>query len=243
MFRRSIENQRVINLIDECGHQSHDIQEGRMNVTSHESVLAALENRANRYSNRGSTRGADYNLVSWALDETGTINASLLCNNGENNKRIALAEQQERIRITDLGVPEEVLQVHGITPGSKPDEVIRLIYENVNGINNRLCNNEKVEKAKEIIDDLEADIVAYNEHRLNMQDKQNVNGFSQLFRGGEATISAVVAHNVHENFGKVQEGGTSLMVIGPLTEYIENDQPGKDETGLGRWAILTFKGD
>jgi hypothetical protein len=142
-----------------------------MNVTSHESVLAALENRANRYSNRGSTRGADDNLVSWALDETGMINTSLLCKGGENNERIVLTEQQERIRITNLGVPEEVLQVHGITPGSKPDGVIRLIYKNVNGINNRLCNNEKVEKAKEIIDDLEADIVAYNEHHLNMQDK------------------------------------------------------------------------
>ncbi len=86
MFRRTIENQRVINLIDECGHQSRAIQEGRMNATSHESVLAALENWANRYSNRGSTRKADNNLVSWALDETGTINASLLCNNGENNE-------------------------------------------------------------------------------------------------------------------------------------------------------------
>ncbi len=53
----------------------------------------------------------------------------------------------------------------------------------------------------------------------------------------------VVAHNVHENIGKVQEGGTSLTVIGSLTEYIENDQPGKDETGLGRWSVMTFKGD
>ncbi len=94
--------------------------------------------------------------------------------------------------------------------------------------------------AKEVIDDLEADIVAYNEHHLNMQDWQNVNGFSQLFKGGEALIRSVVAHNVHENIGKLQEGGTSLMVIGSLTEYIENNQPGKDETGLGRWSVMTF---
>ena len=130
-----------------------------------------------------------------------------------------------------------------MAPGSKRDGVIRLIYENVNGINNRLCNNDKVEKAKKIIDDLEADIVAYNEHRLNMQDRHNVNGFSQLFKGGEAAIHSVVAHNVHENFGKVQEGGTSLMAIGPLMESIEHDQAGKDETGLGRWSVMTFKGD
>ncbi len=33
------------------------------------------------------------------------------------------------------------------------------------------------------------------------------------------------------------------MVIGSLMKYIENNQPGKDETGLGRWSVTTFKGD
>jgi hypothetical protein len=33
------------------------------------------------------------------------------------------------------------------------------------------------------------------------------------------------------------------MIIGALTEYIEADQPNKDETGLGRWAVTTFKGN
>jgi hypothetical protein len=64
-----------------------------MNITSHESILASLKNRASRYSNRGFTCGADDNLVSWALDKTGTVDASFLCNNNINNKRIALVEQ------------------------------------------------------------------------------------------------------------------------------------------------------
>jgi hypothetical protein len=57
-----------------------------------------------------------------------------------------------------------------VAPMSKAEGVIRLNYENANGINNKLSNYDKVEKAKGIIDELEADIVAYNEHRLNMQD-------------------------------------------------------------------------
>ncbi len=89
-----------------------------------------------------------------------------------------------------------------------------------------------MEKAKEIHDELEVDIVAYNEHRLNMKDQWNVNGFNQLFKGGEAAIQSVVANNVHENIGQVQEGGTSLMAFGTVTEYLIHDQPGKDETGL-----------
>jgi hypothetical protein len=141
-----------------------------MNITSHESVLAALKNQASCYSNRGTTRGVDDNLVSWALDKTGTVDASFLCNSNENTKQIALVKQQERNGVLELGIPEEVLQIHGVAPASKAEGVIRLIYENVNGISNKLSKNDKVEKAKEIINDLEVDIVACNEHRLNMQD-------------------------------------------------------------------------
>ncbi len=129
-----------------------------------------------------------------------------------------------------------------MAPTSKAEGVIRLNYENTNGINNKLGNNDKVEKAKGIINELEADIVAYNEHQLNMQNQQNVNGFNQLFKGGEVAIQSVVAHNVHKYIGKVQKGGTSLMAIGPLTEYIKHNQLGKDETGLGRWAVIPSRG-
>ncbi len=99
----------------------------------------------------------------------------------------------------ELGISEEVLQVHGVTPPSKGKGVVRLIYENVNGISNKLSNNDKVDKAKEFHDNLEVDIIAYNKHRLNMHDRRNVNGFNQLFKGGEAALQSVVGHNVHEN--------------------------------------------
>jgi hypothetical protein len=100
-----------------------------------------------------------------------------------------------------------------------------------------------VEKAKEVHDELEVDISAYNEHRLNMCNQRNVNGFNQLFEGGKADIHLVVAHNIHEDFGRVQEGGTSLIAFGNTTEYLVHNQLGKDETGLGRWSVMTFKGE
>ena len=55
-----------------------------------------------------------------------------------------------------------------------------------------------MDKAKEVIDELEADVGCYNEHKLNTKHKENRNGFNQFFRGGGAEIRSVVAHNVHE---------------------------------------------
>jgi hypothetical protein len=37
--------------------------------------------------------------------------------------------------------------------------------------------NGKLEKAQQVIDDLQADIVCYNKHRQNLQHKANRNGF------------------------------------------------------------------
>ena len=138
---------------------------------------------------------------------------------------------------------DKVLKVHGVAPTSKGEGIIRLIYENANGFSNRLSNNEKVEKAKEIHDELNVDIAAYCKYWLNMRNRHNVNSFNQLFKGGKAAIQSVVAHNIHENISRVQEGGTSLLLFGALTEQLAHDEPGKDETGLGRWLVMMLKGD
>ena len=64
----------------------------------------------------------------------------------------------------------------------------RVIYENPNGFNSQINRNKKLEKAKEVIDELEADVVAYSEHRLNCKHKDNRHEFSQMFRGREANV-------------------------------------------------------
>jgi hypothetical protein len=188
----------------------------------------------------------DDHLVSaaWAVDEMGAVDASFLLNSeSEINKRLALTEHQERNRVMVLGISDEVLQVHCVALSSKGEGVVRLNYENVNGLSNKLSDNKKVDKAKEIHDKLEVDIVTYNKHRLNMRDRRNVNGFNQLFKGGKAEFQSVVTHNVHKNIGRVQEGGMSLLLFGSLTEQLEQDQPGKDKSGLGRWSVTTLWGD
>jgi hypothetical protein len=164
MFRRSNQNLPIINLIDEHGNRSCEVHEGRMNVISHQSVLHALEHCASQHRCKGTLSSADVNQVSWALDKTGTVNLSLLLNGTEVNERVAFVELQEKIQVEELGILDEVIKVHGVAPTSKGEGIICLIYENANGFSNRLTNNEKVKKAKEIHDELNVDIVAYCKH-------------------------------------------------------------------------------
>jgi hypothetical protein len=151
--------------------------------------------------------------------------------------------QQEQVEIR--GVSEELLQVHGTLPGKKLEGITRLLYENANGLANRLGGNKKLAKARDLIDELAADVVLYNKHRQNLMQSDNRNGWNQLFRGGKAEVQSVVAHNVHEGkkVGRIQEGGTGILMFGPLTEYLDMPNSGTDESGLGRWSTMTVKGE
>ena len=92
--------------------------------------------------------------------------------------------------------------------------------------------NEKLDKAKEIIDELGADIVSLNELQLNLRHKANKHGLSELFNGGETDIRTVAANNVYENVSKVQQGGTGLLLYGPLIQQLQFDQSGAEDSGM-----------
>jgi exonuclease III len=219
---------------------------GKMDRTKHAKVLSILEKRALRYR-KTPVNDAQQNGRADCIDETGTVDTAGLTDDDSVETNLSddwgLTPMQRGF-LEAAGVSDELLRVHGLVPGSKQEGIVRLIYENLNGLNSRMADNEKLEKAREIIDDLEADIVCYNEHRLNLRHKQNRNGFSQLFRGGEAEIRTIAAHNVHESkeAGRIQEGGTAMMVFGPLIEKYDFEESGKDETGLGRLVVMTFRG-
>ena len=83
-----------------------------------------------------------------------------------------------------MDIADEILEVHGVAPGRNSEGLTRAIYENSDGLNNRIGRNRKLEKAKEIIYDLEEDAVMINEHRMNCSHKDNRNGLIQMFNGG-----------------------------------------------------------
>jgi hypothetical protein len=72
-----------------------------------------------------------------------------------------------------------------------------------------------------VINDLQADVVCYNEHPQNLKHKTNQNGFRQMFNGGETALRAIAAHNINADAGKFQEGGTAMLVFGDLIEQFD----------------------
>jgi hypothetical protein len=107
------------------------------------------------------------------------------------------------------------------------------MYENLNSLQSALSKNEKLDKARQVINSLQADVVCYNEHHQNLKHKTNRNGFCQMFNGGETELRAIAAHNVNKDTGKFQEGGTAMLVFGDLIEQFDPEGLGQDNLGLG----------
>ncbi len=211
----------MIRLIDVDGNSCTVRRRGCLQTTSHTTVLQALSRRAGNLYVKNATEERD-----WSIDETGTLDTLGLDICKEND-----VLQQEISKLNATPVLEEVLQIHGFAPPKKMEGNVRLIYENINGLNTHLSNNEKVEWMKEIHDKPKIVMTAYCKHKINFKHKRNVNGLNQLFKGGKAPIQSIAAHNVHENVGRIQQGGTSLLLFGNLTQQLDPNKSGKAPTG------------
>ena len=108
-----------------------------------------------------------------------------------------LQEWQRYLRLKSWReyIADKPLEVQGVAPGKNTEGITRLVYENVNGLQNRIGGNEKLQKFKDLVDELEVDLVAINEHKMRLGHKLNRNSLSQMFNGGETEIRSVMRGN------------------------------------------------
>ena len=140
----------------------------------------------------------------------------------ENNINKAQWKQTKLEEV--MSVDEYLLKVHKIAQKKIEYGIVHLMYENLNGLNSILSGNNKLEKSRQIIDDMEADVVAYCQHRQNLRHKKNE--FRHMFNGGETDIRAIAEHNDNENMGRVQEGGTAMLAFGNLMNQFDGNKVG-----------------
>ncbi len=132
-----------------------------------------------------------------------------------------------------------IFEVHGVPPGRKGEGITRLIYENLNGLQSMLLSkNEKLEKVRQVIKDLQADVICYNKHRQNLWHKLNKNGFQQMFNREEMDLPAIASSNANKEAGKFQEGSTAMMTYGELIQHFDPEGSGCNELRLGRCTYM-----
>jgi hypothetical protein len=90
---------------------------------------------------------------------------------------------------------KELLQVQviGTAPtATKPDGILRLAYQNVDTLLASFLNNAHLNESKEVLNDLEADTFAFNEHRNHLHHQDNKrHSLRQLFQGGETMVRGI----------------------------------------------------
>ena len=213
---------------------------GKMASSNIETIMSVIDRRARKVVDAATLAELQREvLVEEAIDETGTT-GEISPTEERFLQQHFTRQELEEVRSID----DDLLKVHGRAPTAKREGVIRLLYENVNGLNNRMSGNEKLDRGREMIDELEADVVAMNEIRINFNHRKNVNGLAQLFNGGEAEVRALQGSNVHDGaIGRVQEGGTAVLTFGHLVEQFDHMNSGKDVTGLGRFTFSRYIGE
>ena len=126
----------MIELIDAEGNREFVRQHGRLGVTKHTKILSALEKRALRYRRKGQKEvDQDEILYNEALDETGTVSTACLTDSddeswGDEPSRVPITAAEATFLEKEAvsGISDDLLNVHGIAPGPKPEGVTRLIY-------------------------------------------------------------------------------------------------------------------
>ena len=129
-------------MIGQDGRVRKKILPGQMQTTTHNSIITALQ------------QWKEWRTKPEQLDE-------VLQKDGLHHKVIeggGMAEneniehwgmeraQQDKVTAVLQHVADEMLRTHGEEPGGKREGVIRLIYENVNGLSKGVTGNKKIKK-------------------------------------------------------------------------------------------------
>ena len=143
-------------------------------------------------------------------------------------------------------IPEEdKIEIESRTFGdecnSKSKEVVRIMFQNVNGFG-YTSKSVKSISVRNLMFDKSVDIMAMAELNLNWGKMKRKCTLPQVARKWFRTSKTVVAYNQHERRKKNvhQPGGTAVVAKGEMA--LRTCQPYYDDKKLGRWASQVIQG-
>ena len=157
---------------------------------------------------------------------------------------ISLATQAARKLVRREHKAMERSSIYGRVALQKPDDAIRVMYENFSSLSlfaTGTGRHKRIQQINKLMGDYGVDILAGCETRTDWRFATSKdNKFHNLFVRGQWTWG-VAAHNIND--GKIkrdQWGGTCITTVGQLSSFLT--ETGMDSTGLGRWSWVRIGG-
>ena len=125
----------------------------------------------------------------------------------------------------------------------KPEDTMRFLSVNINGLAFWWHNNPKADHLKFILKHYQIDGLGLQEPCINWCAFKSSITLASLLRDGTTPIKSVHSHNLHEtdNIGRKQRGGTATLLRDELAARVIDR--GWDETRLGRWSWYRIQGE
>jgi len=119
--------------------------------------------------------------------------------------------------------------------GKKPEGMIRVVLQNVDGIPHNKQGDMKLDSLRLFTEEQEIDIMAMTELNTAWDCLEYNDRLPAKTRGWWEANHWSVTHNKQDKQGDTfQPGGAALVVLNALSH--KTTQPGDDTTGLGRWC-------
>ena len=180
--------------------------------------------------------------VGQLIDHTCAVRLQLPtpCSPSRNSMAVAYAEQAARQSVYHELSTLTANGSDGCLSQVKPDNVVRLMYENFSCLSLFVQGPKKhvkIQQLNKIITDYSVDVIAGCETRTNWRYvNKEESRFTNLFGNGQPTRGNH-AHNTNDlKMKRDQWGGTCITVIGRFASYVTDI--GNDSTGLGRWSWI-----
>ena len=153
-------------------------------------------------------------------------------------KRTRQQQQQSTQRSrTPRTTPHDVDFGDNFAPKAKG--IFHLTTGNISNFDVDRFDNQSVAELKSFLRTTESDTHCIQEVGINWKAYPRDSRLKDWFRT-ENELRTIAAHNKHGHHRKRQWGGTAILAMGQATSAIV--EQGVDETGLGRWSWLLFKG-
>ena len=196
----------------------------RRTTLSHGDTLELMERRSNK----------NEEVLEQEVDE--------LVKEKDNSAVAARATIQEAAFSREIA--KRKVPIYGtLDPRQKPEETVRVMSLNINGLNMSKSANPKADRLRQLIPKYKIDVLGMQETCVNWSEFKPSNTVASLLRSRDVPIRSTHSYNKHEsdNIGLVQRGGTVTLTNDSVSTYVKDS--GSDHTMLGRWSWYLLEGE